>query len=216
MFVNREDAGEKLSKLLEKFKEENPIVLTIPRGGIVTAYETIKKLGFEWDLIIPRKISAPHNKEIAIGAISLDGTYILNEEYIYMLNISMEYIQKEVFEQTEEIKRRLKKYKGNVNFPNVKNKTVIIIDDGIATGFTIQAAIKSIRQHNAKKIILAVPVAPQNTISLLEKIVDEIICLFIPNEFHAVSLYYQSFEQTTDEEVINIVRKLKNMVNSKS
>jgi predicted phosphoribosyltransferase len=216
MFVNRKDAGEKLSKLLEKFKEENPIVLTIPRGGIVTAYETIKKLGFEWDLIIPRKISAPHNKEIAIGAISLDGTYILNEEYIYMLNISMEYIQKEVFEQTEEIKRRLKKYKGNVNFPNVKNKTVIIIDDGIATGFTIQAAIKSIRQHNAKKIILAVPVAPQNTISLLEKIVDEIICLFIPNEFHAVSLHYQNFEQTTDEEVINIVRKLKNMVNSKS
>ena len=180
MFVSREDAGKKLSLVLEKFKEESPIILAIPRGGIVTAYETIKKFGFEWDLIIPRKIGAPHNKEIAIGAISLDETYIFNEKYIDMQNISMEYIQKEVLEQTEEIKRRLKKYKGNVNFPNVKNKTVIIIDDGIATGFTIQAAIKSIRKHNAKKIILAIPVATQNTISLLEKIVDEIICLFIP------------------------------------
>ena len=208
MFVDRKDAGEKLSIELEKFKDENPIVLAIPRGGIVTAYETIKKFGFQWDLIIPRKIGLPHNKEIAIGAISLDGTYLFNEEYIDMLNISQDYIEKEVFEQTDEIKRRLNKYKGNENFPDVKNKTVIIIDDGIATGFTIKAAIKSIKKHDAKKIILAVPVAPQDTISLLEKIVDEVICLFIPDEFYGVGSYYKSFEQTTDEEVINIVREL--------
>ena len=209
MFVDRKDAGEKLSIELEKFKDENPIILAIPRGGIVTACETIKKFGFEWDLIIPRKIGLPHNKEIAIGAISLDETYLFNEKYLDMLNISQEYIKKEVFEQTEEIKRRLNKYKGNENFPDVKNKTVIIIDDGIATGFTIQVAIKLIKKHDAKKIILAVPVAPQDTISLLEKIVDEVICLFIPDEFYAVGSYYKSFEQTTDEEVFNIVRKLK-------
>jgi len=209
MFVDRKDAGEKLSMELEKFKDENPIVLAIPRGGIVTAYETIKKFGLQWDLIIPRKIGSPHNKEIAIGAISLDETYLFNEKYIEMLNISQEYIKKEVFEQTEEIKRRLNKYKGNENFPYVKNKTVIIIDDGIATGFTIQAAINSIKKHDAKKIILAVPVAPQDTISLLEKIVDEVICLFIPDEFYAVGSYYKSFEQTTDEEIFNIVRELK-------
>ncbi len=210
MFVDRKDAGEKLSIALAKFKDENPIILAIPRGGIVTAYDTIKNFGFEWDLIIPRKISSPHNKEIAIGAISLDETYLFNEKYIEMLNISQEYIKKEIFEQTEEIKRRLNKYKGNDNFPNVKNKTVIIIDDEIATGFTIQAAIKYIKKHNAKKIILAVPVAPQNTISQLEKIVDEVICLFIPYEFYAVGSYYKNFEQTTDEEVFNIVRELNN------
>ncbi len=210
MFVDRKDAGEKLSIALAKFKDENPIILAIPRGGIVTAYDTIKNFGFEWDLIIPRKISSPHNKEIAIGAISLDETYLFNEKYIEMLNISQEYIEKEIFEQTEEIKRRLNKYKGNDNFPNVKNKTVIIIDDEIATGFTIQAAIKYIKKHNAKKIILAVPVAPQNTISQLEKIVDEVICLFIPYEFYAVGSYYKNFEQTTDEEVFNIVRELNN------
>lgn len=210
MFVDRKDAGEKLSIELEKLKDENPIVLAIPRGGMVTAYETIKKFGFEWDLIIPRKIGLPHNKEIAIGAVSLDGTYILNEEYINMLNISQEYIEREISEQIEEIKRRLNKYKGNENFPNVKSKTVIIIDDGIATGFTIQAAIKSIKKHAAKKIILAIPVAPQDTISLLEKIVDKVICPFIPNQFYAVGIHYKNFEQITDKEVINIVRELKN------
>ena len=211
MFVARKDAGEKLSIELEKFRDDNPIVLAIPRGGIVTAYETIKKFGFQWDLIIPRKIGAPHNKEIAIGAVSLDGTYLLNEEFIDILNISQEYIKKELFEQTEEIKRRLNKYKGNETFPDVKNKTVIIIDDGIATGFTIQAAIKSIKTHNAKKIILAVPVSPQDTISLLEKIVDQVLCLLIPDEFYAVGLHYKNFEQTTDDEVINIVHELKNV-----
>ena len=193
---------------LNKYKDENPIVLAIPRGGIVTAYETIKKLECKWDLIIPRKIGAPHNKEVAIGAISLDGTYIFNQKYIDVLNISEEYIKNEILEQTEEIKRRLVKYKGNENFPDVKDKTVIIIDDGIATGFTIQAAIHSIKKHNAKKIILAVPVAPQDAISQLEKIVDEVICLIIPDEFYAVGLHYRSFEQTTDEEVFSIVREL--------
>lgn len=208
MFLDRQDAGKKLSIQLEKFKYENPIVLAIPRGGIVTAYETIRKFGFEWDLIIPRKIGAPHNKEVAIGAIFLDGTRIFNEKYINVFNISEEYIKNEIFEQIEEIKRRLVKYKGNEKFPDVKDKTVIIIDDGIATGFTIQAAIHSIKKHNAKKIILAVPVAPQDAISQLEKIVDEIICLIIPAEFYAVGLHYKSFQETTDEEVFSIVKEL--------
>jgi len=211
MFIDRKDAGRKLSIKLEKFKDENAIVLAIPRGGIVTAYETIKKIGFEWDLIIPRKIGLPHNKEIAIGAISLDGTFIFNEKYMDMLNISQEYIKNEVFEQTAEIKRRLIKYKGNENFPDVKNKIVILIDDGIATGFTIQAAIKSIKKHAAEKIILATPVAPRDTISLLEKVVDEVICLIIPDEFYAVGLYYKNFEQTTDEEVFNVICELKKL-----
>ncbi|AOR23728.2 phosphoribosyltransferase [Clostridium taeniosporum] len=211
MFINRKDAGEKLSIRLKKFKDQNPIILAIPRGGIVTAYDTIKKYGFQWDLIIPRKIGSPNNKEIAIGAISLDGTYLLNEKYIDALNISKEYIEKEMCNQTEEIKKRLNKYKGNEKFPNVKDKTVIIIDDGIATGFTIQAAINSIKKHDAKKIILAIPVASQSIISLLEKIVDEVICIFVPYEFYAVGSYYENFEQTTDEEVFNIIHKLNNL-----
>ncbi|EKQ57462.1 MULTISPECIES: phosphoribosyltransferase family protein [unclassified Clostridium] len=211
MFKDREDAGKKLSIELEKFKNENPIILAIPRGGIITAYETIKKFKFDWDLIIPRKIGLPHNKEIAIGAVALDGTYLLNEEYVDMLNISDEYIKNEIFEQTDEIKRRLIKYKGNEDFPHVENRTVIIIDDGIATGFTIQAAIQSIKKHDAEKIILAVPVAPKDTIFKLKEIVDEVICLLIPDEFYAVGPYYKNFEQTTDEEVFKLVEELKNI-----
>ncbi|KMT21938.1 phosphoribosyltransferase [Clostridium cylindrosporum] len=209
MFIDRKDAGEKLSVVLEKFKDDNPIVLAIPRGGIVTAYDTIKRLGFDWDLIIPRKIGAPQNKEVAIGAISLDGTYLFNERYLDMLNISHDYLGEEISKQTEEIKRRLKKYKGNEDFPDVNKRTVIIIDDGIATGFTIQAAIESIKKHNAKKIILAVPVGAQDVISQLEEIVDEVICLIVPYDFYAVGAYYENFQQTTDEEVINIVDELK-------
>lgn len=209
MFIDRKDAGNKLALELEKFKDANPIILAVPRGGIITAYETIKKYEFEWDLIIPRKIGSPHNKEVAIGAVTSDGTYILNEKFIDMFNVPKEYIEKEVYEQTNEIKRRLKKYKGNENFPEVKDKTVLIIDDGIATGFTILAAIKSIKKHGANKIILAVPVAPRDTIVNLETIVDDVICLLIPDEFYAVGLHYKNFEQNTDEEVINIINELR-------
>lgn len=209
MFIDRKDAGNKLALELEKFKDDNPLILAVPRGGIITAYETIKKYEFEWDLIIPRKIGSPHNKEVAIGAVTSDGTYILNEKFIDMFNVSKEYIEKELYEQTNEIKRRLKKYKGNENFPEVKDKTVIIIDDGIATGFTILAAIKSIKKHGATKIILAVPVAPRDTIVNLEIIVDDVICLLIPDEFYAVGLHYKNFEQNTDEEVINIINELR-------
>lgn len=209
MFIDRKDAGQKLSIELEQFKDENPLILPVPRGGLVTAYETIKNYKFDWDLIIPRKIGAPHNKEFAIGAVTSDGTYLVNEKHIDMLNVSEEYIKKEVNEQTDEIKRRLKKYKGNENFPEVKDKTVIIIDDGIATGFTILAAIKSVKKQGAKKIILAVPVAPHETVKKLEEVVDRVICLLIPEEFRAVGLHYKNFEQTTDKEVITIINELR-------
>ncbi|WP_242866727.1 phosphoribosyltransferase [Abyssisolibacter fermentans] len=157
MFIDRKDAGNKLALKLAKFKDnDNMLILAVPRGGIVIAYETIKKFKFKWDLIIPRKIGSPQNEEVAIGAVTSDGTYLLNNEYVDILSLSQEYIEKKVYEQTNEIKRRLIKYKGNEKFPQVKDKIVVIIDDGIATGFTILAAIKSIKKHGVKKIILAI------------------------------------------------------------
>ena len=210
MFIDREDAGKKLADELEQFKYEDSIVLSIPRGGIVTAYEAIKKHGLNWDLIIPRKIGAPNNKEVAIGAVTSDGTYFVDEKYVDILNISEDYIHKEVIEQTNEISRRLEKYKGSKEFPKVNNKTVIIVDDGIATGFTILAAIKSVKEHGAKKVIVAVPVAPLDTVVLLKNSVDKVICLLIPNEFYAVGLHYKNFNQVTDKEVFNILEELRN------
>lgn len=209
MFDDRIDAGRQLSKELERFKDANAIVLAVPRGGVAVAYETIKKYGLEWDLIIPRKIGAPQNKELAIGAVSVDGSYFINEQYADMLGISQDYIDKEVESEIREIRRRLKEYRGFEGFPNVRGKTVIIIDDGIATGFTILAAIESVKNQGADKTILAVPVAPQDTVDDFKEIVDEFICLLIPEDFMAVGVYYKNFEQVTDEEVFDIIKELR-------
>ena len=209
MFLNRSDAGEKIATSLYKFKDEDVIVLAIPRGGLEIAYDTIKKFNFKWDLIIPRKIGAPHNKEFAIGAVSVDGSYFTNEDYVKKLNISQDYIEKEVTEQIDEIKRRMKEYRGKDTFPEVKDKTVIIIDDGIATGFTILAVIKAVKKKLAKKIILAIPVGPRETIEEFKEIVDEVICLYIPDKFYAVGSYYVDFKQVEDVEVFKIIKELR-------
>lgn len=209
MFKDRNDAGKKLSVELEQFKDENPIILAVPRGGLEVAYETIKKLGFQWDLIIPRKIRAPHNEEVAVGAVSSDGSFFIEENYVNMLGISEEHIEHEVSLQIDEIKRRMKKYKGNDTFPDVKDRTAIIVDDGIATGFTILAAIKSVKKQGAKKIIIATPVAPQDTVDHLAEVVDRVICLLIPDDFYAVGFYYKNFDQVTDEQVFKIIEELR-------
>lgn len=209
MFLDRKDAGKKLSDKLDKFKNEDLIVLIVPRGGLEIAYDTVKKYNYEWDLIISRKIGAPNNKEVAIGAVSVDGSYFVSDYYVGVLDISEEYIEQEVSKQINEIKRRMKVYREKDAFPEVKDKTVIIIDDGIATGFTILAAIKSVKKQGAKKIILAIPVGPKETIEEFKEFADEIICLYVPDDFYAVGAYYMNFEQVTDEEVFKIINELK-------
>lgn len=209
IFLDRKDAGKKLSDKLEKFKNEDVVVLIVPRGGLEVAYDTVKKCNYKWDLIIPRKIGAPHNKEVAIGAVSVDGSYFISDYYVGMLDISQQYIQKEVSEQIGEVRRRMRVYREKDTFPEVKDKTVIIIDDGIATGFTILAAIKSVKNQGARKIILAIPVGPKETIEEFKDLVDETICLYVPDDFYAVGAYYMNFQQVTDEEVSKIMSELK-------
>jgi putative phosphoribosyl transferase len=209
MFKDRIDAGRRLLKELERFKSENPLILAVPRGGVVIAHEMIKEFGLDWDLIIPRKIGAPHNKEVAIGAVSYDGSYFTDEGYVDMLGVSNKYIEEEATFQLDEIKRRMREYKGTDEFPDVKDRTVIIVDDGIATGFTILAAIKSIKTQGANKVIVAVPVAPTDTVEKLSKEVDEVVCLEIPEEFYAVGMHYKNFSEVSDEEVAVIINDLR-------
>lgn len=126
-----------------------------------------------------------------------------------MLGISQDYIEKEVLEETNEIKRRMKEYRGTDTFPEVKDKTAIIIDDGIATGFTILAVVKAVKKQGAKKIILAIPVGPRETIEDFKELVDEVVCLYIPEQFYAVGSYYMNFEQVTEVEVFKIMKELR-------
>lgn len=206
MFENRQDAGRKLSERLEKYKGDNVIILAVPRGGVIVAYEAVKRFGFKWDMIIPRKIGAPQNREVAIGAVSADGSYFIDEYYAEMLGVSKEYIENEVAREVEEIARRAREYRGSDSFPDVRDRTVIIVDDGIATGFTLLAAVKSVRKQGAGKIVLAVPVAPEETVQSFERITDEVICLLIPEDFHAVGQYYKHFGQVTDNEIFSIIK----------
>lgn len=209
IFKNRKDAGEKIAESLEKFKNENVIVLAVPRGGVEVAYDTIKRYNFEWDLIIPRKIGAPDNKEVAVGAVSVDRSYIINEYFVKALKIPNKYLAQEINDQINEIKRRLKEYRGVETLPDVKDKTVILIDDGIATGFTLTAAVKSIKNLGALKIVLAVPVGPRHTVKQFKEIVDEVICMYSPDDFVSVGRYYEDFSQVEDEEVFNLLDKLR-------
>ena len=209
VFKNREEAGKKLAKELEKYKAEKPIVLAIPRGGIIVGKEIAKELNSKLDLVIPRKIGAPWEKELAIGAVAPDGSLILNEDLIKELEVPQAYIQAEKERELKEIERRLKVYRGDKKFPELKNKVVILVDDGIATGATIKAAINFVKNQEPKKIVVAVPVAPLDTLKELEREVDEIVCLEKPKFMGAISEFYLDFRQVEDEEVIKIMKEFK-------
>jgi putative phosphoribosyl transferase len=211
MFKDRYEAGIKLAEQLEWFKDDDPLILALPRGGVITAYETINRYNYDWDLIIPKKIGAPHNEENAIGAVTSDGTYYLYEPYIEHLGVTKAYIEEKGKEAIVEINRRLMKYKGNKHFPQVKGRHVILIDDGVgvATGFTLLAAIESVRKHGATHIVVAVPVAPADTILQLNELVDEVIALKMPYDFEAVSQFYEVFDDIQDDEVLSVLLKLK-------
>jgi predicted phosphoribosyltransferase len=209
LFKDRIQAGQKLAEKLLEYKDKNVIILAIPRGGVVVAYEIAKVLNAPLDLIIPRKIGAPYQPELAIGAVTQDGTIILNEDIISYLPIPENYIEAEAERQKKEIERRLIKYRGSAIEPKLENKIVIIVDDGIATGATMLAAIASIRKKKPLKIIAAIPVAPPESLEKIKEYADEIVCLQTPEPFFAIGQFYERFEQLEDEEVIDILNKSK-------
>ena len=207
IFSDRVEAGRKLaSELVDFLDNRSVIVLAIPRGGVVVGYEVARKLRVPLDIIIPRKIGAPSNPELAIGAVTEDGTAILDEKLVGYLNVPRRYIEEESERQRKEIGRRLKAYRGDVPYPNLTNHIVIIVDDGVATGSTIRAALVSLRKRNAKQVVIALPVGPVDTIKELEEKADRVVCLFVPEQFFAIGQFYEHFDQTTDEEVIRLLK----------
>jgi putative phosphoribosyl transferase len=203
-FKNRVDAGRQLASALQSVSK-SAIVLAIPRGGLVVGFEVAKALSVPLDIVITRKIGAPDNPELAIGAVAEDGTAILDDGLVRMLQVSKGYISEEVEKQKMEIKRRLLRYRGDMPYPILEDREVIVVDDGVATGSTLKAAIMSIRKKRAKTIIVAVPVGPLNTVNELKRIVDNIVCLQTPEPFYAIGEFYDDFEQTEDDEVIKLM-----------
>lgn len=208
IFQNRVDAGEKLTKVLKKFKgQKDVVVLGLPRGGMVVADVVARELGLLLDLVVPRKIGAPGNPEFAIGAVAEDGEIVLNQEVVESLGVDEDYIERATEEEKKEAERRLRVYRGDRLKLDLAGKIAIIVDDGIATGLTMEAAIKSVKEKGTKKIIVAVPCAATDSFNRIKKEVDKIISLTISDFFGAVGAFYEEFGQTEDEEVVDIMKK---------
>lgn len=206
IFRDRFEAGSLLANKLMNFVEEDALVLAVPRGGVIIAAEIATLLNLSIDLIIPRKIGAPQNPEVAIGAVTQDGTTLFNQRLIDLMGLSRTELEELVSRQVDEIRRRMSLYGAGQNIESSKGRQLIVVDDGVATGHTMQAALRSARRYDPKELIMAIPVAPRDTLELLKKEVDRAVCLTIPEDFYAVGQFYENFEQIEDEKVIKIMQ----------
>jgi len=212
MFKDRVEAGKILAKRLKELGSfENSIILALPRGGVQVAYEVAKRLNLPLDVIIVRKLGAPLDKEFAIGSL-VEGDpehVILNEDVIDRLKIDKEYIDEVITKERNELYRRKELYRGTKNIlSKLKDKKVILIDDGIATGYTIKAAITAIHKQNPNSIIVATPVAPNEVIEELNRLVNQVVVLKTPNPFWSVGIHYEHFNQTSDTQVLKLLNQL--------
>jgi predicted phosphoribosyltransferase len=205
MFKNRKDAGEKLAKALEKYRTDDPIILAIPRGGVEVGLQVAAKLNADFSLIIARKLPFPDNPEAGFGAIAEDGsTFILENAHYWLSGETIERIKQE---QIAEIERRIKALRGGNSLPELSGRTVILIDDGIAMGSTMRAAIELCKNRKAGKIVVAVPVAGREVAEEFQKKVDELMVLEIPAYFRAVAQAYERWYDVSDEEVLDLLRE---------
>lgn len=207
-YSNRREAGEILATQLAAYaSRDDVIVLALPRGGVPVAFEIAKALLAPLDVFIVRKLGVPGHSELAMGAIAIGGATVFNEDIIEDLQISQEAIQKVIKDEKKELDRRSLVYRGDKPFPQLENKIVILVDDGIATGATIRAAITSLKEFKPARIIVAVPVADKKICQQLSPIVDELICPLQPTQLYAVGGWYEDFSQTEDEEVFLLLNK---------
>lgn len=202
-FKNRRDAAMQLVEKLKQYKGSNGIVLAIPRGGVPIGYIISKELELPLEITLSKKIGHPSNPEFAVGSVSLQGVVI--DEHV--AGVSKKYIDEESKKLLQNLQDKFKLFMGNNKPSDLKNKIVIIVDDGIATGNTIKASVLAIRKSNPKKIVIAVPVSPKETAMKLGDLVDELICIQTPSEFYGVGQFYDDFSQVDDEEVIKLLKQ---------
>lgn len=208
-FKNRRDAGVKLVKKLLQYENDRPIILALPRGGVPVGYEVAKKLSCPLSIIIVRKIGNLQNPELGIGAIAEENVLIIDQEMVHRLHITKEAIEQIIAKERKELQRRLHIYRNDKPLGNFLKNTVIIVDDGLATGITARAAIMAAKKHNPKKIIFATPVCSRPAHYQLQQLINEVICLYTPNEFAAVGTWYKDFLPVSDNEVVLVLQQSK-------
>ena len=205
IFADRQDAGERLAQALRHL-EANALVLAIPRGGVIVGDVVARELGVPLDVVVPRKVGAPGNPELAIGAVA-PGIRVLDTRMVRALGVSERYLEREIATQEAEIERRQQVYRGGRPSQPVSGRVAIVVDDGVATGSTAVAALRWARAQAAERVVLAVPVAPPQTIDRLRVEADEVVALETPQPFLAVGEWYRDFDQTTDEQVVSALAR---------
>lgn len=208
IYKDRRDAGKSLSEMLSHYRDKpDVIVLGLPRGGVAVAYEVATALHAPLDVLIVRKIGFPGNPELAVGAISETGTLVLNEDIIASYGVSRDYLAQEATRQKEEIARRTVLFRGGEGLPPLAGKTVILVDDGVATGATVKAAVATLKQEKLARLVVALPVASPDAEAIIRRMVDEWVCLQAPFGFMAVGSYYRDFTQVEDADVVSMLKE---------
>lgn len=214
LFKDRRDAGRELGERLKPLIDGNVTVIGLPRGGVEVGFEVARTLRAPLDVIVARKIGAPMQPELGIGAVAPGGIMLLDQRTVKELGLSDEEIHRVAEEERAEMRRRLNEYRGGETIPDLSGQTAVVVDDGLATGVTALASIQAARAAGADRIVVAIPVCARETAAQIEKEVDELVCLEQPHPFIAVGVWYEHFDQTSDAEVIELLEEARDFVSS--
>jgi putative phosphoribosyl transferase len=206
-FEDRRDAGRRLAGKLSRFEDERTVVFALPRGGVPVGYEISRSLGAPLDVFVSRKLGAPGQPEFGIGAVAAGGVRVLNKDVVRRLGIPDDYVQKITAQELAEVGRRLRYFRGERPEMEVGGRTAILVDDGLATGVTARAAVQALRSRKPRRLVLAAPVCAAQTADLFLRTVDDLVCLESPSDLGAIGYWYRNFEQTSDEEVVELLER---------